>query len=194
MSQTTKRAIADALKRLLLKMPLDKITVTNLAEECEINRQTFYYHFQDIYDLIEWMCLDEASKALAGKKTYDTWQQGLLQIYDAVRENKPFIVNVFRSVSREQMEQYLYKLTYDLVIGVVEEQCVGMNVREEDKRFIADFYKFAFVGLMLDWIRGDMREDPNRIVDRLSVLIHGDIRRALEKFRTDRPIQTGGSV
>ncbi len=194
MSQTTKRAIADALKRLLLKMPLDKITVTNLAEECEINRQTFYYHFQDIYDLIEWMCLDEASKALAGKKTYDTWQQGLLQIFDAVRENKPFIVNVFRSVSREQMEQYLYKLTYDLVIGVVEEQCVGMNVREEDKRFIADFYKFAFVGLMLDWIRGDMREDPNRIVDRLSVLIHGDIRRALEKFRTDRPIQTGGSV
>lgn len=193
MSQTTKRALAASLKKLLLKKPLDKITVIDITEECEVNRQTFYYHFKDIYDLIEWMCIDEASKALNGKKTYDTWQEGFLQLFDAVLENKPFIMNVYHSVSREQVELYLYQVTYDLVIGVVEEQSAGLNVREEDKRFIADFYKYAFVGLMLDWIRGGMKQDPKKIVEHLSVLIHGDISRALQKFRTD-PIQKQENV
>lgn len=193
LSQTTKRALAASLKKLLLKKPLDKITVIDITEECEVNRQTFYYHFKDIYDLIEWMCIDEASKALNGKKTYDTWQEGFLQLFDAVLENKPFIMNVYHSVSREQVELYLYQVTYDLVIGVVEEQSAGLNVREEDKRFIADFYKYAFVGLMLDWIRGGMKQDPKKIVEHLSVLIHGDISRALQKFRTD-PIQKQENV
>ncbi|WP_281550141.1 TetR family transcriptional regulator, partial [Murimonas intestini] len=90
MSQTTKRALAASLKKLLLEKPLDKITVIDIVEDCEVNRQTFYYHFKDIFDLIEWMCLDEASKALNGKKTYETWQQGFLQIFNAVLMNKPF--------------------------------------------------------------------------------------------------------
>jgi probable dihydroxyacetone kinase regulator len=156
MSQVTKRALEASLKNLLLKKPLDKITINDIAEDCGINRMTFYYHFKDIYDLIEWSCVEDATRALEGKKTYDTWEQGFLQIFEAVLDNKPFIMNVYRSVSREQVELYLYKLTYELLIGVVEEQAAGMNVRAEDKKFIADFYKFAFVGLMLDWIRGDM--------------------------------------
>lgn len=185
MSQTTKRALEASLKHLLLQKPLDKITINDIAEDCGINRMTFYYHFKDIYDLVEWICEEEARRALAGKKTYDTWQEGFLQIFEAVKENKPFIMNVYHSVSREQIEIYLYKLTYDLLIGVVEEQSAGMNVREEDKKFIADFYKFAFVGLMLDWIRHDMKEDPNIIIERLGVLMHGNIQRALKAYRTD---------
>ena len=194
MSQTTKRALAASLKHLLLQKPLDKITVIDIVDDCEVNRQTFYYHFKDIYDLIEWTCLDEAAKALNGKKTYDTWQQGFLQLFEAVLENKPFILNVYHSVSREQVERYLYKVTYGLLIGVVEEKAAGMNVRDEDKKFIADFYKFGFVGLMLDWIRGGMKEDPRKIVSHLSTLIHGDITRALNKYRTDPAIQTGPDV
>ncbi|MCJ7834679.1 TetR family transcriptional regulator C-terminal domain-containing protein [Cuneatibacter sp. NSJ-177] len=194
MSQTTKRALAASLKKLLLKKPLDKITVIDIVEDCEVNRQTFYYHFKDIYDLIEWTCMDEASKALDGKKTYDTWQQGFLQIFEAVQENKPFILNVYHSVSREQVERYLYQVTYGLLIGVVEEQATGRNVREEDKKFIADFYKYAFVGLMLEWIRGGMKQDPEQIVGRLAVLIHGDIARALEKFQTGKTRQNISNV
>jgi AcrR family transcriptional regulator len=62
----------------LLQKPLDKITVIDIVTDCGVNRQTFYYHFQDIYDLIEWLFLDEASVALAGQKTYETWEQGFL--------------------------------------------------------------------------------------------------------------------
>ncbi len=186
MSQMTKRALEASLKHMLLKKPLDKITINDIAEDCGINRMTFYYHFKDIYDLVEWSCVEDATRALEGKKTYDTWQQGFYQIFEAVLDNRPFILNVYHSVSREQVELYLYKLTYDLLIGVVEEKAAGMAVRDEDKRFIADFYKFAFVGLMLDWIKNDMKEDPEVVIRRLAPLVHGSIVSALAYYRTDR--------
>lgn len=186
MSQTTKKALEESLKKMLLQKPLEKITIADIAEDCGINRMTFYYHFKDIYDLVEWSCVEDAAKALGGKKTYNTWQQGFLQIFQAVQENKPFILNVYHSVSREQVEIYLYKLTYDLLIGVIEEKAEGLDVRTEDKKFIADFYKFGFVGLMLDWIKNGMRQEPHEIIGKLSVLIQGDVSRALNEFRTDK--------
>ena len=187
MSQVTKRALEASLKHLLLQKPLNKITINDIAEDCGINRMTFYYHFKDIYDLVEWCCEEDASRALAGKKTYGTWQQGLLLIFEAVQDNKPFILNVYRSVSREQVENYLYRITYDLLEGVVEEQAQGMSVRGEDKAFIATVYKYAFVGLMLDWIKRDMKDDPQALVDRLELVIHGSVRTALERLRIDKP-------
>lgn len=186
MSQTTKKALATSLKHLLLQKPVNKITISDITNDCGINRMTFYYHFKDIYDLIEWTCIEDAAKALEGKKTYDTWQQGFLNIFNAVLDNKPFITNVYHSVSREQVEMYLYKVTYDLLIDVVEEKAAGMSVREEDKAFIADFYKYAFVGIMLNWIKNGMKEDPQKIIDRLSVLVQGEITRALNIYRLDR--------
>ena len=186
MSQITKRAISASLKHLLLQKPLGKITINDIAEDCGINRMTFYYHFKDIYDLIEWTCVEDASRALEGKKTYDTWQQGLLQIFEAVLDNKPFIMNVYRSVSREQVETYLYKLTYELRIGVVRQKAAGMPVREEDMDFIATVYQYAFVGLMLDWIKNDMKGAPEVIVDRLAQVMHGNVTAALERLRIDK--------
>lgn len=182
MSQITKRALEESLKKMLLKKPLNKITISDITSDCGMNRMTFYYHFKDIYDLVEWSCIEDAAKALDGKKTYDTWQQGFLQIFQAVLENKPFITNVYHSVNHEQVEVYLYTITYNLLIGVVEEQAKGLDVADSDKKFIANFYKYAFVGLMLDWIKKDMREDPLKIIDRLSTLINGDIKRALNKY------------
>ncbi len=147
---------------------------------------TFYYHFKDIYDLIEWSCEEDARRAIEGNKTYDTWEQGFLNLFYAVEENKPFIMNVYRYVSREQIEQYLYRVVFDLLIDVVEECSQGLNVRKNDKRFIADFYKYGFVGLMLEWIQHDMKQDPKEIVSQLNILIDGDVKRALEKQRQDK--------
>lgn len=109
---------------------------------------TFYYHFKDIYDLVEWACLEESTQALQGKKTYSTWQEGLLQIFEVVYENKAFIMNAYNSLSREQIENFLFRLTHDLIMGVVEERSVGTSITEAQKNFIADFYKYSFVGIM----------------------------------------------
>ncbi len=183
MSQVTKRALEQSLKNLLLKKPLNKITVADIADDCGINRMTFYYHFKDIYDLVEWSCLEDAKRALDEKKTYDTWQQGLLQIFEAVQENKPFIMNVYRCVHAEQVEKYLQPLVDGLLIGVLEEESRGMTIRDEDKQFIAQVYSYIFIGLMLDWIKDNMREDPRQIVERLARLIKGSMAAAVARFR-----------
>lgn len=183
MSQVTKRALEQSLKNLLLKKPLTKITVGDITDDCGINRMTFYYHFKDIYDLVEWSCLEDAKRALDEKKTYDTWQQGLLQIFKAVQENKPFILNVYRCVHREQVEKYLQPLVDQLLLNVINEEAAGITVRDEDKQFIAQVYSYILIGLMLDWIKDDMREDPQQIVEKLSKLIKGSVSVALFRFK-----------
>lgn len=188
MAQTTKKALAASLKKLLSEKSMDKITVVDIVEDCEVNRQTFYYHFKDIYDLVEWIYTNEASKALGDKKTYDTWQQGFMQIFKYVQENKAFVINTYHSINREHLENYLYNETYNLLIGVIEEKALGMALKQVDKAFIAHFYKFAFVGLMLEWIGKGMKDDPSGIIEKVNILLHGNIIKALENFRTDNHI------
>ena len=68
-------------------------------------------------------------------------------------------------------------MTYDLMIGVVEEKAAGMTVRPEDKEFIANFYKYAFVGLTLEWVRTGMKDDPAALIERVSTLSSGILQR-----------------
>ena len=189
----TKKALAESLKNLLLQKPLNKITISDIADDCGINRMTFYYHFKDIYDLVEWTCAEEAAQAMEGKKTYDTWQEGFLNIFSAVQANKPLIMNVYRCVSRERIEQYLNPLICSLILGVVEEKSAEMPVSEADKRFIANFSEYAFIGVMLEWIDNNMREEPSVLVERTSRVVHGSILRALDAFRAGGPLHPAES-
>lgn len=186
MNNITKNALEESLKKFLLQKPLDKITISDLTTDCGISRMAFYYHFKDIYDLVDWIFLEMASEFLEGKETYDTWQQGFTQILYGVLRNRRLIMNAYNSLSHEQVERFLYALTYDLLLGVVEEEAVDVSIREEDKKFIIDFYKYAFVGFMIDWIKKGMKEQPEAFIEKLSVLIKGDIKRALDRFRTDK--------
>ena len=94
-------------------------------------------------------------------------------------------MNVYKNVSREHIEKFLNELTYNLMMSVINEKSKDIEVREEDKEFIANFYKNAFVGLMLDWIGDDMKEDPKRIIKKLSILVHGNIVEALDQFNKE---------
>lgn len=183
MPNTTKAALEESLKRLLLKKPLDKITITDITTDCGISRMAFYYHFKDIYDLVEWSCVEDGTKALQGKKTYDSWTEGLTQIFEAVLENKPFIMNVYRNVDRERMERYLYHLTYDLIVGVVQEKSKDLDISGEDKKFIANFYKYGFVGIMLEWIQEGMKEDIEELVNKMSLTLHNTVTTSIRNFQ-----------
>ncbi len=184
MSNMTKYALEASLKKLLLQKPLDKVTINDLTSDCGISRMAFYYHFKDIYDLVEWICIEEATRALAGKKTYDSWQEGLQQIFEAVLENNTFIINVYHSISREQIENYLYRITYELIMGVVEEQAAGVSIAEDEKKFIANFYKYSFVGIMLDWVKQGMKADYQDIVEKMSTTIKGNVKHSIHNFLT----------
>ncbi len=186
MANTTKQALEASLKRMMLKKPLAKITIRDITDDCGISRMAFYYHFKDIYDLIEWVCVEDAARALQGKKTCDTWQEGLLQVFEAVLENKPFVLNACRCISREQMERFLYKLTYGLIRGVVDEKSRGVAITEADKTFIADFYKYSFVGIMLDWIKQGMNDDYHKIAACMGLTMQGNIDNSIRNFAAAR--------
>lgn len=186
MTNTTKAALEASLKKLLLKKPLDKITINDLTTDCGISRMAFYYHFKDIYDLVEWSCLEDATQALQGKKTYETWQEGVLQIFEAMLENKPFIMNVYHSVSREQIETYLFHLTHDLLYGVVQEKAKGTGISEADQSFIADFYKYSFTGVMLDWIKDGMKADYHVIAEKMHRTMEGNVVNSIRNFQKNK--------
>ena len=144
---------------------------------------TFYYHFKDIYDLVDWILVEDAAKVMEGRKSFDTWDEAYLDILHQLQENKTLVLNVYRSVGREQVEQYLYKMLDPLLRIFVER--LNIPVKEEDKQFIIDFYKYGFVGLALEWIRRDMKTDPAIMAERLNTIMQGDLKRALQRFRTD---------
>ena len=182
MSQTTKRAFAASLKKLLSHKTLDNITVKDIAQDCEVQRQTFYYHFQDIYALIEWIYLNEVTKAINDKKTHATWNQGFYQLFQYILENKSFVINTYRSIKHEDLEKYIYEGSYALLWGVVEEQSLGLQVNDRDKKFITNFYKYSFAGILLDWICNGMKDDPQKIIKNIDITICGNIKNALIKF------------
>lgn len=182
MTKSTKAQLGNALKTILERKPLSKVTITDITDECGLTRMTFYYHFQDIYDLIEWICVTEAEQALSGKISTMHWHEGLYNIFKLVLSNRHFTYNVYHSVSREHLEKYIYRLTEDIFVKVVDEVSREHEISSETKAFIADFYKYAFVGIIFNWIDSNMKEDPKKITDRLVILIGENISEAIERF------------
>lgn len=181
MSEITKKALAQSLKRLMNTTPLGKITVNDIVSDCEVNRRTFYYHFQDIYALLEWIFKNEVANVMAENKTYKTWQEGFLRIFHYLSENRKMVINTYNSIGRDKLETHLYSAVYSLVLNVVDEITIGLEVEGKEKEFVVDFYKVALVGLLLEWIRKDMQENPEQIISNLNKIISGDTYKALLK-------------
>ena len=97
-------------------------------------------------------------------------------------ENKPFILNAYRCISRDQMERFLFQLTYGLIRGVVDEKSEGAAISEADKTFIAEFYKYSFVGVLLDWIRQGMAADHRLIAEKIAVTMRGNVTNSIHNF------------
>lgn len=181
MAQTTKRALEASLKKLLLQKPLNKITINDITEDCGVNRMTFYYHFKDIYDLVDWIMVEDAAKAQEGK-SFETWSEAFLDVLNEIRDNKALVQNVYRSISREQVEQYLYKMLDPTLHNFIDREATVLSVQDADRQFVIDFYKYALVGMVLEWIRKDMKTEPEVMTERLNTMLHGDFHRALLRF------------
>ena len=185
-SQTTKRALEASLKKLLNQKPLNKITINDITEDCGVNRMTFYYHFKDIYDLVDWILTEDAIKVMEGRRSFDTWTEAFQDILQQVQTNRTLVLNVYRSVGREQVEQYLYRLLDPMLKEFADRETTDITVQDADKQFVIDFYKYALVGMVLEWIRRDMKTDPAVMTERLGKMIHGDLRRALCRLSSNR--------
>ena len=189
-SDATKVAMSNALKEQLKKKKLSKITINDIASACNISRMTFYYHFQDIYDLTEWTLEEAAGRAIGENRTYESWQQGFEGLLRELQANQTLILNIYRSMDREMIERYLLKKAESLLMPVVEHESPGLPVNEENKRRVAIFYSYAFLGVLMEWIGKGMAAPPREVVKMVSAIVQGDFRNSLEnlgKLETQHP-------
>ena len=189
-SDATKVAMSNALKEQLKKKKLSKITINDIASACNISRMTFYYHFQDIYDLTEWTLEEAAGRAIGENRTYESWQQGFEGLLRELQANQTLILNIYRSMDREMIERYLLKKAESLLMPVVEQESHGLPVNEENKRRVAIFYSYAFLGVLMEWIGKGMAAPSREVVKMVSAIVQGDFCNSLEnlgKLETQHP-------
>ncbi|ETY73414.1 TetR family transcriptional regulator [Lactiplantibacillus fabifermentans T30PCM01] len=147
-----------------------------------MTRQTFYNHFADIYELVEWTAKQATARALANVADYDNWQQGFLNVMQDVQANRYLVINTYQSAYRDLLEKYIYTVLYQYIIKVVERQATGLQVADKHKQFIAHFYSLAFIALIFEWVKDGLKDDPRDIVEQTGVLIQGDFNKALKKY------------
>jgi len=92
------------------------------------------------------------------------------------------VLNTYNSIDRDILENHLYNESFNIILEVVNELARGLDVSNEDKRYVANFYKIALVGVIIDWIKNNMVEDVEEIVNNLDKIISGEIYRALLKY------------
>ena len=181
-SDATKQALSNALKQLLQKKQITKITINDIAEACGISRMTFYYHFKDIYDLADWTLQEVLRATIADNRTQDNWHQGFLNLLVVLKEHQSVILNTYRAIDRELIEQYLRREAEELLLPVVEERSTGLKISAEGKRRVAVFYSYAFMGVVMEWIQRNMAASPQEVAATTAAMIHGDFRNSLENM------------
>ncbi|MCD7946804.1 MAG: TetR/AcrR family transcriptional regulator [Oscillospiraceae bacterium] len=185
MAQSTKQALAASLKKMLEKRNLDDITVKELVEDCQVNRQTFYYHFQDIFDLLAWFLEREFSALMPERCTTGNWQDTLLHITHYVKGHYKLMLHIYSSNGQQVFNQELNRVSLQMMYEVVESSGDGLSIAEEDKRFVANFYKCALTGIFADWLSRGMEEDPAQLVAKAGILLDGAFRRGVACFSKD---------
>lgn len=181
MAQFTQKAIAESLIKLLNEKPLDKITIKDIVEDCGINRNTFYYHFEDIPSLVKMILNGETQKVLLRQEELVSWEEDFIRAAQFALQNKRVVYHIYNSVQREDAEKYLYDIAGDVMRHYVEAVAAGSRAKEEDKRLIADFYKSALVGMTLDWLNNGMKYSPEPLIRRLGIMLKGNIEEALKR-------------
>lgn len=169
----TKKALAQSLKELMCELPFEKITINDVSEKSDLSRNTFYYHFSDINDLLEWIYANEVVKGLENYENLENWQEGLLKVLNYIEYNRRFCLNTFNSVNRNHLEGFLYKTTYDMLISIINKSYRDVEITSVEKEQIADFYGRAIVSQVIQWLITRMQEDKNDFIKRIDYVTHG---------------------
>ena len=132
MASTTKESLGAALKQMLTVKPIDKITVKDLVEICGVNRQTFYYHFDDVYDLLEWVFEEDANRVLPSEVVYEHWRDDVMMFFKYLADNSVFALNIYNSNSRIYMLRYFKRRLQGCIRSFAIIVSEGKNIDRTD--------------------------------------------------------------
>lgn len=169
----TEMAIINSFWKLLEEKPYNKITVKNIVEQCQLNRNTFYYHFRDIPDLLERIIKKDADEIIQNYQKFETASDCVKPIIQLSLKRKKAILNIYHSMQRDiflnQLEEYIFYFVKKYIDVITE----SLSISSQDKRLLIRFYKCALVGMLLDWLNEEMSYDLLDSFIRISKLFAG---------------------
>ena len=165
----TKRAIATGLKELVDEKPFNKISIRDITEKCGLNRQTFYYHFQDKYELVNWIYYQEGFAPLMEGVTFENWYLKVEDFLVLMKKEQSFYYSTI-SCDERGMTEYLFNITATLFKEAIEKLDESHTVQPEDETFISHFFAHGVCGTIISWVKSGMREDPKLVAMNLKYI------------------------
>ncbi len=181
-SDMTKRLMVQSLKKHMAKKPLEKISIREITEDCGVNRQTFYYHFEDIYAMVKWMYQEEAVKLMAGHEGVLLWQDGIMQLLRYIEENKEVCLCALYSLGHHHLKRFFYDDIHALIektVHAIAEQLP--NVSQDYGEFITHYYSVTLAAMVESWLLGEIKLAPDELLKFIDITIKDQIRGALQR-------------
>lgn len=182
MSEVTKRALASSLRKLLMKEPLDRITIKELTDDCGISRSAFYYHFQDIYELVEWTTFEKFGRKLSKSVEEGNWKEIIRTIVTDFDEDRQFVSTVYRYINFEMISKYVDRAMEKLMPMIMEEPSRDLNVTKDQKKIVMQFFQVGMEGILFKWIGNGMKEPAEQVIDQLVMIPENCLRPALAAY------------
>ena len=181
LSYNRKKQMAESLKKLMAQKSLQKITIQEIADDCGMNRYTFYYHFKDIYDLLAWMFQEQALSLIRKSDNCLTWQDGFQLFLRTIRENKEVCKCALNSLGQEALRNMFYQEVTHLM-GLFLVDIKGKHqVSEDYQSFLGDFYIAALSGTVMEWVRRDMDLSEETMMNYLRLILDRQIEEAFRR-------------
>lgn len=169
MALYTKKLIVGTFEEMLNEQPFDKITVAALVRRAGVSPNTFYYHYQDIYALLDTWFQEKVADFLTEDALQD-WKSSTKTMLYRCRKHPKIIYHLFDCLSRDRMERYIFSMTDDVFIRLVRQMAEGQARSETDLRSIAAFCRYAYIGFVLQFFWNRMEDDIDESVDHLAAL------------------------
>ncbi len=159
MANFTRKAIFDSFYHLLTEHPLSQITVKDIVSDCGINRNTFYYYFEDIPKLVEEMFLEEADKIICAYPAVERYEDCLEAFISAALSKKRALLHIYHSADRDIYEQCVCKVCDHVIDAYVTTLLRGRKIRDQDLTILREYLSSLFFGFVANWMRAGMPED-----------------------------------
>ena len=195
--EKTKLMLAESLRSLMKKKSLDKIKIHEIVDACGVNRQTFYYHFQDIYALVEWMYHHDAVELIERNNkaflhgevgTRDDWESIIEALFKYIEKHRNEILSVINSRAMVYFSNFVYEGLSSSIKRFVDLQSKDLNIDEYYKNFISNFYAIAFGGMVQSWLEtnGAARMSSQELMHLLNITVSGNIEAALARAANEK--------
>lgn len=181
-SSITKKIIATGFKELMQKKPFEKITISDIANVCGINRQTFYYHFQDKYDLLNQIFCNEVIYPFINDITVDNWSNNLIKMLTVVSNNSKFYTNALRTSYSSEFQKYIHTVSTRIFAEIIDDAAGKKLIATNDKMFIAEFFSYGIIGSVVTWITKGIKEPPEVVVNHIVNLVNDCKNYAVKRY------------